>query len=193
LEEDLNLGPDHYNTAVMILSLGYVLGQIPSNMITGYLRPSLYLCLMAVVWSGVSVAMCGTKDFTGLVLVRFFLGVVEAPLLPGAVYLMGCWYTRWEMAMRVAILYTGQTLAYCASGLIAAAVLLQKERRPSLPAGFHLDDGLRFGCDRCDDELEIPPQASEQETLRELADRRHGVSAVCHVRENSRFDKTRER
>lgn len=24
LEEDLNLGPDHYNTAVMILSLGYV-------------------------------------------------------------------------------------------------------------------------------------------------------------------------
>lgn len=91
-------------------------------MIIGYLRPSLYLCLMAIVWSGVSVAMCGTTDFTGLVLVRFFLGVVEAPLLPGAVYLMGCWYTRREMAMRVAILYTGQTLAYCASGLIAAAV-----------------------------------------------------------------------
>lgn len=105
-----------------MVELSYVLGQIPSNMIIGYLRPSVYLCSMAIVWSGVSVAMCGTTDFTGLVLVRFFLGVVEAPLLPGAVYLMGCWYTRKEMAMRVATLYTGQTLAYCASGLIAAAV-----------------------------------------------------------------------
>jgi sugar phosphate permease len=91
-------------------------------MIIGYLRPSLYLCLMAIVWSGVSASMCGTTNFTGLVLVRFFLGVVEAPLLPGAVYLMGCWYTRREMAMRVAILYTGQTLAFCTAGLIAAAV-----------------------------------------------------------------------
>jgi hypothetical protein len=52
-------------------------------MIIGYLRPSLYLCLMAIVWSGVSASMCGTTNFTGLVLVRFFLGVVEAPLLPG--------------------------------------------------------------------------------------------------------------
>lgn len=35
---------------------------------------------------------------------------------------MGCWYTREEMALRCAILYTGQTLAFCVAGLIAAAV-----------------------------------------------------------------------
>lgn len=73
------------------MQCSYVLGQIPSNMIIGYLRPSVYLCCMAIVWSGVSASMCGANSFTGLVLVRFFLGVVEAPLLPGAVYLMGCW------------------------------------------------------------------------------------------------------
>ena len=73
------------------MQYSYVLGQIPSNMIIGYLRPSVYLCCMAIVWSGVSASMCGANSFTGLVLVRFFLGIVEAPLLPGAVYLMGCW------------------------------------------------------------------------------------------------------
>lgn len=52
-------------------------------MIIGYLRPSLYLCLMAMVWSGVSAATCGVRDYQGLVVVRFFLGVVEAPLFPG--------------------------------------------------------------------------------------------------------------
>lgn len=35
---------------------------------------------------------------------------------------MSCWYTRKEMALRCAILYNGQTLAFCVAGLIAAAV-----------------------------------------------------------------------
>lgn len=109
-------------------------------MIIGKLRPSLYLCLMAIVWSGVSAATCGVSDHRGLFAVRFFLGVVEAPLFPGepagcmmrqgeyrttadasgAIYVMSCWYTRREMAFRCALLYTGQTLAFCVAGLIAA-------------------------------------------------------------------------
>lgn len=52
-------------------------------MIIGKVRPSIYLCCMAMVWSGVSAATCGAKDYKGLVLVRFFLGLVEAPLFPG--------------------------------------------------------------------------------------------------------------
>lgn len=66
-----------------VLSVGYILGQVPSNMIIGYVRPSLYLCCMAMVWSGVSAATCGVTNYQGLVAVRFFLGVVEAPLFPG--------------------------------------------------------------------------------------------------------------
>ena len=91
---------------------------------------------MAIVWSGVSAATCGVSNHQGLFAVRyvafslvsmglmcrFFLGVVEAPLFPGAIYVMSCWYTRREMAFRCALLYTGQTLAFCVAGLIAAAV-----------------------------------------------------------------------
>lgn len=61
----------------------YIIGQIPSNMIIGKVRPSVYLCCMAMVWSGVSAATCGAKNYAGLVVVRFFLGLVEAPLFPG--------------------------------------------------------------------------------------------------------------
>lgn len=46
---------------------------------------------MAIVWSGVSVATVGVKSYSGLMGVRFALGLVEAPLLPGAIYLLGCW------------------------------------------------------------------------------------------------------
>lgn len=45
---------------------------------------------------------------------------------------MSCWYTRKEMALRCAILYTGQTLAYCVAGLIAAAVFATLEGKHGL-------------------------------------------------------------
>ncbi|KAJ0337915.1 hypothetical protein COL922a_006228 [Colletotrichum nupharicola] len=92
IDEDLDLKGYQYGTAVSILSVG------------------------------VSAATCGVKNYQGLIAVRFFLGVVEAPLFPGAIYVMSCWYTRKEMALRCALLYTGQTLAFCTAGLIAAAV-----------------------------------------------------------------------
>lgn len=45
-----------------------------------------------------------------------------------AVYVLSCWYTRKEMALRCAILYSAQTLAFCSAGLIAAAVFATLER-----------------------------------------------------------------
>lgn len=101
-------------------------------MIIGKLRPSVYLCSMAIVWSGVSAATIGVKNYQGLMVVRFFLGLVEAPLLPGAVFLLSCWYTRKEIALRVAILYSAQTLAFCSAGLIAAAVYATLEQAHGL-------------------------------------------------------------
>ncbi|KAI7241108.1 hypothetical protein KC330_g856 [Hortaea werneckii] len=144
LDQDLGLEDYQYSTAVTILSVGYVIGQIPSNMIIGKVRPSIYLCCMAMVWSGVSAATCGAKDYKGLVLVCFFLGLVEAPLFPGAIYLLGCWHTRKEVALRVAILYTGQTLAYCCAGLIAAAVFGTLSGKAGLAGWQWLFIGLKM-------------------------------------------------
>jgi MFS transporter, ACS family, DAL5 transporter family protein len=61
----------------------YVAGQIPSNMILPYVRPSIYLPCCALVWSGVSAATAGVTNYQGLLACRVMLGVCEAPLLPG--------------------------------------------------------------------------------------------------------------
>ncbi|KAL2204284.1 MFS general substrate transporter [Sarocladium strictum] len=129
LDQDLNLQGSQFGSAVSILSGGYVLGQLPSNMIIGKIRPGLYLPSMAILWSGVSAAIAGVKTYEGLLAVRFFLGLVEAPLFPGAIYVMSSWYTRREIAVRIAIMSTGVSLANGLSGLIAAAVFTTLEGR----------------------------------------------------------------
>jgi len=70
----------------VLIRVSYVLGQIPSNMIIGLVRPSIYLPACAILWSGVSAATAGVTSYQGLLAVRFFLGVVEAPLFPGVSY-----------------------------------------------------------------------------------------------------------
>lgn len=122
LEEDLNLTSAQYQTCVSILFVGYLLGQIPSNIFLTRTRPSRYMGIAMMLWAIVSALTAVSKDFTGLLLTRFFLGVTEAPYYPGAVYLLSIFYTRKEVATRIAILYTGNILATAFAGLIAAGI-----------------------------------------------------------------------
>lgn len=43
LDKDLKLKGTQYNTLVSILFVGYLLGQVPSNMILNRVRPSWYM------------------------------------------------------------------------------------------------------------------------------------------------------
>jgi MFS family permease len=122
LEKDLKLTSTQYQTCVSILFVGYLLGQIPSNMFLNRTRPSRYMGSCMMLWAVVSSLTALSTDFKGLLLTRFFLGVTEAPYYPGAVYLLSMFYTRKEVATRIAILYTGNILATAFAGLIAAGI-----------------------------------------------------------------------
>ncbi|OHX00003.1 major facilitator superfamily transporter [Colletotrichum incanum] len=122
LEKQLGLSSVEYSTCVSILFVGYILGQIPSNMILTRVRPSWYMGGFMMAWAVVSALTAIVKDYKGLVLTRFFLGVVEAPYYPGALYILSIFYTRKELATRISVLYSGNILATAFAGLIAAGV-----------------------------------------------------------------------
>lgn len=104
LEEHLNLTGTEYSTAVSILNAGYMLMQIPSNMILTRVRPSLYLPIWACVWSIVSASTASVNNFGQLIAVRILLGISEAPFFPGVFYLLSCWYTKRELGLRMVCL-----------------------------------------------------------------------------------------
>lgn len=91
-------------------------------MIITRVKPAPYLCTVMFMWSILSICTAFAKNFTGLLLTRFFLGVVEAPYYPGALLIISNFYTRTEVASRIAILYTGNILATAFAGLIAAGI-----------------------------------------------------------------------
>lgn len=83
IEEDLNLSNVDYQTSVSILFVGYILMQIPSNMIAGKIKwPGIYICSAMAVWGVISALMATVHNFVGLLMCRFFLGFVEAVFFP---------------------------------------------------------------------------------------------------------------
>ncbi|RAK79984.1 putative MFS transporter [Aspergillus fijiensis CBS 313.89] len=134
LEENLHLVGTQYNTCISILFIGYLLMQIPSNMFMSSpkIRPSLFMSVCMASWAIVSALTALTKNYVSLVLVRFFLGVTEAPFYPGALFLLSLFYTRKEIALRISILYTGNIVATAVAGLIAAATFAALDQKHHL-------------------------------------------------------------
>ncbi|KAI1389214.1 putative MFS transporter [Hypoxylon trugodes] len=123
LEEDLNMTGTDFNLATSILFVGYIIMQLPSNLLLTRVQPSIYLGVVMTIWGVISTAQAATHTFTSLVVCRFFLGFAEAPFFPGAILLMSSWYTRSELALRIAWFYCGHSVANAFGGLLGAGVL----------------------------------------------------------------------
>ncbi|KDN67441.1 putative major facilitator superfamily transporter [Colletotrichum sublineola] len=124
LQADLNLDDTQYATCLSILYVGYILMQVPSNMVINKIsRPSWYISAAMVVWGLISTLSGVTTNFGGMVATRFFLGFVEAAFLPGALLILSKWYTRRELSTRNAILFCGNLISNAFSALIGAGVL----------------------------------------------------------------------
>ncbi|MCJ1475524.1 hypothetical protein MMC13_004187 [Lambiella insularis] len=124
LEKDLNLSSTQYQTAVSILFVGYLLMQVPSNLFLNKIgKPAIYLPAVMVVWGTISAATAAAQSYGGLIAIRFMLGFVEAAYFPGCLFFLSSWYTRKELGVRTAILYSGSLLSGAFSGLIAAGIV----------------------------------------------------------------------
>lgn len=121
LEDDLGLTGEQYQTGLSILFVGYILGQVPSNLVLNHLgRPSLYLGFFTTAWGLVSALTSLVNSYAGIVICRFVLGIVEAPFFAGVLFYLSKWYTKEELNLRMSIFYSGSLISGAFGNLIAA-------------------------------------------------------------------------
>ncbi|KAG2139908.1 MFS general substrate transporter [Suillus cothurnatus] len=124
LEEDLGMTGNQFNTLISILYVGYLLMQAPSNMILHRMkRPSLYLSSCMIIWAAITVFMGAVQTYHAALILRFFIGFVEAAFFPGAVFLLSRWYKKNELGLRTALLHCGSSISNAFGALIASGIL----------------------------------------------------------------------
>ena len=91
MQKDLKLSSSDYSLALSIFFIGYLLLEVPSNMILSRTRPSIYLPAIMAVWGSLCCAYVGVNSKGALVALRFCLGLIEAGFFPGVLLFMSMW------------------------------------------------------------------------------------------------------
>ncbi|KAI8268890.1 hypothetical protein K4K58_003676 [Colletotrichum sp. SAR11_239] len=134
MKEDLELTGNDLNYLTTFFNIGYIIGQLPSQLILTRIRPSIWLPSLELIWSFVVMGMAGAKNVQTLCALRFITGLLEASAYPGIMTLLGNWYTPQELGKRACIFQASSAVAQMFSGYLQAGLLAGMDYRNGVRA-----------------------------------------------------------
>ncbi|KAK1243038.1 hypothetical protein MKX08_005850 [Trichoderma sp. CBMAI-0020] len=122
MKEDLGLFGNQLNYMQTCWTVGYVIGQVPSNILLTRIRPSIWIPSCEVTWAVLTILMVKCNNAQQIYVLRFFIGLAESTFYPGMQYIIGSWYRKDELAKRSCIFHTSSAIGTMFSGYLMAAV-----------------------------------------------------------------------
>ncbi|OAG04596.1 MFS general substrate transporter [Paraphaeosphaeria sporulosa] len=93
---------NRYTLVTMIFFVTYILFDYPSNIALRKLGAARWLGFIGTAWGCLTIAMGFVQSWKTLLVCRVIFGALEAGMAPGCIYLLGAWYTRYEVQKRFA-------------------------------------------------------------------------------------------
>ncbi|KAL1630898.1 hypothetical protein SLS56_004711 [Neofusicoccum ribis] len=122
LEEDLGLSSMQFSIAISLFFVTYVCVEIPSNLVIKRIGPSRWIAFITFVWGIVATLTGLVQNFGGLVACRLVLGIFEGGFVPGIIVYLTLFYTKKEMALRIAFFMVSAPTAGAFGGLLAYGI-----------------------------------------------------------------------
>jgi MFS family permease len=116
MNEDLGFSSTVYGLGAGIFFIGYVLFEIPSNVVLARVGARLWIARIMITWGVTSSAMMLVRSAPAFYALRFLLGAAEAGFFPGIVYYLTRWFPARERARAFAAFMT----AAIGAGVIGA-------------------------------------------------------------------------
>ncbi|KAF5489585.1 Pantothenate transporter liz1 [Colletotrichum siamense] len=120
MKEDLSLYGNELNYMQVCWTVGYVIGEIPSNMLLTRIRPRIWIPICEVTWSVLTILLAKCQTSTQIYVLRFFIGLAESTFYPGMQYIIGSWYRKDELAKRSCLFHAMGNVGSMVSGYLMA-------------------------------------------------------------------------
>jgi MFS transporter, ACS family, tartrate transporter len=123
MNRDLGFSAYVYGLGAGIFFIGYVLFEVPSNLILHKVGARRWIARIMFTWAIIAGAMVFVKGETSFYIMRFLLGVAEAGFFPGIVYYLTNWVPASRRAQLVGAFMTAIPISTALGGTISNAIL----------------------------------------------------------------------
>lgn len=120
MQGDLGFSDAAYGVGAGIFFIGYVLFEIPSNLMLPRIGARKTFSRILVLWGITSACMLFVRNVPMFYAMRFLLGIFEAGFAPGMIYYLSCWYGPQRMARAIAIVFLAGPLGGIVGGPVSA-------------------------------------------------------------------------
>ncbi|CCG20620.1 membrane transporter [Candida orthopsilosis Co 90-125] len=120
LTQSLNLSSKHTSTASALYYVGYIIFDVPMNLIMTKVSPQSWLARIVITVGLVYTCYCALDSAGGLIAVRFISGVVGAGTWPGMSYYVSLWYPNDRATRRIGYYFTAAQISAAVAGLVSA-------------------------------------------------------------------------
>ncbi|KAI0260150.1 major facilitator superfamily domain-containing protein [Gloeopeniophorella convolvens] len=136
MQEDLGLHGNQLNYITTSWTVGYVIGQIPSNILITRVRPSIWVPAMELTWSALTMCLAFSKNFSTLCAIRFLVGLQNRRFIQPS-----SWYKKEELAKRLYFHVSARSVHSVMSNLLSDG-----ERHRGWKWLFIIDGVITFPC-----------------------------------------------
>jgi len=123
MNKDLGIDPAVFGLAAGIFFLGYVLFEVPSNVLLHRIGANISLARIMFTWGVVVIGLAFVNGATGLYIMRFLLGVAEAGFIPGMTLYILLWVPLRHRARLTAYWILATPFAGIVGGPLAGLLL----------------------------------------------------------------------
>ncbi|KAJ5700675.1 hypothetical protein N7536_003688 [Penicillium majusculum] len=121
---DINISQSTINLGNQLMFMGIVVFEIPCNMALQRIGPRTWISAQVFLFGLLATMQVFVRSRGSFLAIRLLLGFAEAGYIPGAVYTLSSWYTKRELAKRVAIFFFGMFGGNALSPILASGILI---------------------------------------------------------------------
>lgn len=111
MNRELAVSSQQFGFAAGIFFWGYLLFEIPSNIVLHRIGARVWITRILITWGAVATLTGFVHSTQQLYVARFTLGLAEAGYFPGIVLYLGYWFPQRAKAQALALILTGIPLA----------------------------------------------------------------------------------
>jgi MFS transporter, ACS family, tartrate transporter len=121
--DDLQMGERAYALGAGIFYIGYLIFEIPSNLILSRVGARRWIGRILISWGLITMATMAVRGPWSFYLLRISLGFAEAGFFPGIILYLTYWFPARERAKAVSLFRTGSPLTGIVGAPLSGGIL----------------------------------------------------------------------